>query len=338
MLDSLIQLGQHYTMEKIGIFGLGLIGNQRLSALNDLGWNSSNLLVLDPNIRKVDNLNFRHVNSFEEMLEAGVRRAIVATPHDVAPKLTSALLDSEVYVLMEKPMGRNLSEARMLHSHPNAQNLSVGFNYRFMPCIIEAKQIIESNVLGEIHTIRMDLGHGGSPQDRNSWKLEPSSAGGGVVLDPGIHLLDLILYLFPIKANEVKFLGANSWSGFWNTGIEEAVNVVGKLQSSNLNLSFSVVAWKTRFEIEIIGTDGYLKLSGRGRTDGPQTITRGERWGWMNGKSQTESEITKTVATSDASLAFEVEAWLSHDPRVGNANDALNAEIFRSTIMELLVK
>ena len=120
-------------MEKIGIFGLGLIGNQRLSALNDLGWNSSNLLVLDPNIRKVDNPNFKHVNSFEEMLEAGVRRAIVATPHDVAPNLTSALLDSEVYVLMEKPMGRNLSEARTLHSHPNAQHLSVGFNYRFMP-------------------------------------------------------------------------------------------------------------------------------------------------------------------------------------------------------------
>jgi hypothetical protein len=44
-------------MEKIGIFGLGLIGSQRLSALNYLGWNSSNLLVLDPNIQKVDNLN-----------------------------------------------------------------------------------------------------------------------------------------------------------------------------------------------------------------------------------------------------------------------------------------
>jgi len=325
-------------MVKIGIFGLGLIGSQRLSALNNLGWSSSNLLVFDPNIPKVDNLNFRHVNSIEEMLEEDVKHVIVATPHDVAPKLTSTLLDSGVYVLMEKPMGRNLSEARALHSHPNAHNLSVGFNYRFMPSIVEAKRVIESNVLGEIHTIRMELGHGGSPQDKDSWKLKPSSAGGGVVLDPGIHLLDLILYLFPNNANEVKFLGANSWRGFWNTGIEEAVNVVGKISASNLNLSVSVVAWKTRFEIEIIGTDGYLKLSGRGRTDGPQIITRGDRWGWMNGKSQIESETKDTIATSDASLAFEVEAWLAHDQRVGNAEDALNAEILRSNIMELLEK
>lgn len=325
-------------MEKIGIFGLGLIGSQRLSALNNLGWNSSNLLVLDPNIPKVDNLDFRHVSSLEEMLEADVKRVIVATPHDVAPRLTSTLLDNEIYVLMEKPMGRNLWEAQMLHSHPNAHKLSIGFNYRFMPSIIEAKQVIESNVLGEIHTIRMDLGHGGSPRDKDSWKLEPSSAGGGVVLDPGIHLLDLILYLFPVKAQTVKFLGANSWRGFWNTGIEETVNIVGKISSSNLNLSLSVVAWRTRFEIEIIGTDGYLQLSGRGRTDGPQTITRGERWGWLSGKSQKESEITKTVATTDASLAFEVEAWLSHDQRVGNADDALNAETLRSNIMELLEK
>jgi predicted dehydrogenase len=101
-------------------------------------------------------------------------------------------------------------------------------------------------------------------------------------------------------------------------------------------LSIAVVAWKTRFEIEIIGTNGYLKLSGRGRTDGPQQITYGERWGWMGGKSQKESETTKTMATSDASLALEVQAWLSNDQSVGNAKDAINAEILRSKIMELL--
>lgn len=285
---------------------------------------------------RAENENFKFVGTFEEMLNAGVSRAIVSTPHDVAPTLTSALLDNNIRVLMEKPMGRNLSEARSLYSHTNVHNLSVGFNYRFMPSVVEAKKVIQSNVLGEIHTIRMDLGHGGSPQDKNSWKLNLSTAGGGVVLDPGIHLLDLILHLFSKDLNEIKFLGVNSWKGFWNTGIEEAVNVVGKVSSSNLSLSISVVAWKTRFEIEIIGTNGYLKLSGRGRTDGPQQITYGERWGWMGGKSQKESETTKTMATSDASLALEVQAWLSNDQSVGNAKDAINAEILRSKIMELL--
>jgi 1,5-anhydro-D-fructose reductase (1,5-anhydro-D-mannitol-forming) len=323
-------------MEKIGICGLGLIGRQRLVALNNLGWDAPNVLVLDPNIQKIDSSGFTRVDSIQEMIEGDVNRVIVATPHHVAPELTSLLLDHNLFVLMEKPMGRNLFEAQMLHSHPNAHKLSVGFNYRFMPSVIEAKKVVDSSVLGDIHTIRMELGHGGSPQDKNSWKLEPKSAGGGVVLDPGIHLLDLINYLFPTRATEVKFLGANSWKGFWNTGIEEAVNVVGKVSSSNLNLSVSVVSWKTRFEIEIIGTDGYLKLNGRGRSDGPQTITYGERWGWMNGKSQIDSETTRTVATSDESLALEIAAWLSFDPRVGNAEDGLSAEILRNNILEIL--
>jgi predicted dehydrogenase len=233
-------------------------------------------------------------------------------------------------------MGRNLPEAQLLHAHPNAKNLSIGFNYRFMSSVYEAKQIVESRVLGEIHTIRMDLGHGGSPNDKNSWKLDPQTAGGGVILDPGIHLLDLLFYLFSFDTSDVEFKGANSWSGFWGTGIEEALTTVGSAGGANLNLSVSVVAWKTRFEIEIIGTEGYLKLTGRGRTDGPQNITQGQRWGWLSGKSQIESEVSKTVSITDDSLAQEVEAWLLNDPRVASTGDALRAELLRNQILDLI--
>ncbi len=336
MLDSSDELRQHYTMQPIGICGLGLIGRQRLNALNQLGWNSTNLFVLDPNLPIVNNSSFTVVESLELLIDRGVKAAIVATPHDISTKIASRLLDCGIEVLLEKPMGRSLTEARLLHSHPYAKNLSVGFNYRFMSSVHEAKQIVDSKVLGKIHTIRMDLGHGGSPNDKSSWKLDPQTAGGGVILDPGIHLLDLIFYIFSYDFAEVRFSGANSWSGFWKTGIEEAVNAVGTASGANLNFSVSVVAWKTRFEIEIIGTDGYLKLSGRGRSDGPQIITKGERWGWMGGQSQIESETSKTVSMTDDSLAKEVEAWLIKDHRVGSADDGLRAELLRNQILDLI--
>lgn len=323
-------------MQYIGICGFGLIGRQRLSALKELGWDSSNVLVLDPNLPKNDNSNFIVVDSLQMMIDKGIKRAIVSTPHDIAPKIVSTLLDNGVQVLLEKPMGRNLSEAQLLHTHPNAKNLSMGFNYRFMSSVYEAKQIVESRVLGEIHTIRMDLGHGGSPNDKSSWKLDPRTAGGGAILDPGIHLLDLLFYLFSFDISDVQFKGVNSWSGFWGTGIEEALTTVGSARGANLNLSVSVVAWKTRFEIEIIGTDGYLKLTGRGRTDGPQIITQGQRWGWLSGKSQIESEVSKTVSITDDSLAQEVEAWLLNDPRVASTYDALRAELLRNQILGLI--
>jgi 1,5-anhydro-D-fructose reductase (1,5-anhydro-D-mannitol-forming) len=323
-------------MQQIGICGLGLIGKQRLDALLGLGWRPSQIIAFDPKISIGNFGKFEIAHSIDFMLANDVDSVIIATPHDIAPDLTRKFLDNGVRVLMEKPMGRNLKEAIDLHSHENAKNLSVGFNYRFMPSIQHAKSILDKGDLGKIHSVKMDLGHGGAPKDRNSWKLSPQAAGGGVVLDPGIHLLDLIGYLFDLQATEIEFTGANSWKGFWDTGIEESVNAIGNFYGSLLNLSVSIVAWRTRFEIEIIGTEGYLKLSGRGRTDGPQMITIGKRWGWANAKSQSDSEIVMKMAQTDESLALELAAWLNHDPRMASSQDGLNAELLRTNILDKL--
>jgi predicted dehydrogenase len=323
-------------MQRVGICGLGLIGRQRLEALVSLGWTSSQIIAFDPKISMENSGKFELVNSIDSVLASEVDLAIIATPHDIAPDLTRKFLDTGARVLMEKPMGRNLSEARSLHLHKNAKNLSIGFNYRFMPSVQQAKLILEKGDLGEIHSVKMDLGHGGSPKDKDSWKLNLNSAGGGVVLDPGIHLLDLVGYLFDLQANEIQFTGANSWKGFWNTGIEESVNAIGNFRGSLLNLSVSIVAWRTRFEIEIIGTDGYLKLSGRGRTDGPQTLTIGRRWGWENAKSQSDSEIVSELAKTDESLTLELTSWLNNDCRIADSQDGLNAELLRSQILDKL--
>jgi predicted dehydrogenase len=323
-------------MQRIGICGLGLIGRQRLEALLKLDWEASRINVFDPKISIENYGKFKVVNSIDSMLASEVDLAIISTPHDIAPDLALKFLDKGVRVLMEKPMGRNLQEARKLHSHENAKNLSVGFNYRFMPSVQQAKLILEKGDLGKIHTVKMDLGHGGAPKDNLSWKLNPDSAGGGVVLDPGIHLLDLIGYLFDLQPSEIHFTGANSWKGFWNTGIEESVNVIGNFNGSLLNVSCSIVAWRTRFEIEIIGTEGYLRLSGRGRTDGPQRVTVGKRWGWVNANSQSDSEIIDEVATTDDSLALELASWLDCDSRVASSQDGLNAELLRVQILKKL--
>jgi hypothetical protein len=139
-----------------------------------------------------------------------------------------------------------------------------------------------------------------------------------------------------LQASEIQFTGANSWKGFWGTGIEESVNAIGNFHGSLLNISASIVAWRTRFETEIIGTEGYLRISGRGRTDGPQLLTIGRRWGWMNAKSQVDSEIVKTLATADESLALELTAWLNNDSRVANSESGLYAELLRTQILEKL--
>jgi predicted dehydrogenase len=180
-------------------------------------------------------------------------------------------------------------------------------------------------VYGKLNSIRIDIGHGGSPKDRDSWKLNPSKAGGGALLDPGIHILDLLHYLFDFSPAEIVINGANKWSGFWNTGIEESVNLIGRYREVPFTISISLVAWRTRFRIEVIGSDAYSILDGRGRSEGPQIHTFGKRWGWLESNSQRDSEIVEILCEKDSSILEETKSWLSNKSNLATSQDGLKS-------------
>lgn len=325
--------------EKLLIAGLGLIGRQRLDACIEFGLKPENIYVFDSNSKqasllqeaKYSGLNF--INSFESALSISFKRAIVAVPHDAAVGMVSALLDIGCRVILEKPLGRNIQEAQYLASHMNSKNLSVGFNYRFMPGIVRLKNLFASGNLGKISSIKMELGHGGAPADANSWKLNPVVAGGGVFLDPGIHLIDLMIHLFDIDETDFSIVGKTEWRGFWNTGIEESTNLLGYLGEIPITLTSSIVAWRTRFKVEIIGTENYFEIDGRGRSDGPQIITEGPRWGWLSAASQRESETRTELVKSDNSLKAEIFDWLQEGQLICNITQALTGMKIYNKVM-----
>lgn len=326
--------------ENLLIIGLGLIGKQRLDACIEFGIKVKNIYVFDLNTEqasqfgeaKYSDLNI--VDSFESALSFGFKRAIVAVPHDAAVGMVSALLDTGCKVILEKPLGRNITEAQHLASHKNSINLSVGFNYRFMPGIIRLKSQLASGGLGTISSIKMELGHGGAPADATSWKLNPVMAGGGVLLDPGIHLIDLMIHLFEIDETDFTMVGKTEWRGFWNTGIEESANLLGYLGAIPFVMSSSIVAWRTRFKVEVIGTENYFEIDGRGRSDGPQTITKGPRWGWLSSASQKDSETKTELVKSDNSLIEETFDWLQEGKLICNISQALTGMKIYNKIVE----
>lgn len=326
--------------EKILIVGLGLIGRQRLDACLDFGIKPEDITAFDV---KLSEISFVGESSYKDIffvddlkiaLSNEINRAIVAVPHDIAVPLVNSLLDAGIRVLLEKPLGRNIYEAQELASHSNAECLSVGFNYRFMPGIATLKAALENGTLGDISTIRMELGHGGSPKDKESWKLDPVKAGGGVLLDPGIHLIDLLVYLFNATQENVDIAGKTVWKGFWNTGIEESSNLIGYVNLIPFHLASSIVAWRTRFKIEVIGTERYIEIDGRGRSDGPQILIEGPRWGWLTSTTQKSSESHSELSEKDESLVAETFAWLSGNASVCNIKQALQGMEIHSRIME----
>lgn len=311
------------------IVGLGLIGKQRLDACLEFGLKPENIHVFDLNSAHMSFLNqdkykgLKVIDSYESVLSNSFERAIVALPHYAAVEVVTKLLDSRCRVLLEKPLGRNMEEAQQLASHENSNSLHVGFNYRFMPGVVRLKSVLESGNLGEISSLKMELGHGGAPADIFSWKLNPSMSGGGVFLDPGIHLIDLLIHLFDVDEKMFTVVGKTEWRGFWNTGIEESTNLLGYLGNLPFLLTSSVVAWRTRFKVEVIGTEKYFEIDGRGRSEGPQVFTCGPRWGWLSSDSQKESEEKVELAKSDNSLKEETFDWLLEGKVVCNISQAL---------------
>ena len=319
----------------IVVVGYGLIGKERVKALHDLhkqGFPIEQVLVLDPQafqagIPALPDIA-APVSGLEQALSSDPTLVIIATPHDTAVTLLHEILQSSIRVLVEKPMGRNLAEASAIASQVTSDDqLLVGFNYRFFPGIRQAIRDAVSGQFGDIINVSMVLGHGGAPDMERGWKFDPVRAGGGCLIDPGIHLLDLCSLLAP---EAIRPIGGNSWSGFWKTGIEEEVHLLLKSGEVTFNLQVSVVRWRSVFRMEIHGTEGYGIVTGRGRSYGRQVYLRGKRWGWQNAPSQAESE--ETVVDSDANDSFrdELAAILGGDLGSPPASSAASAlEVMR---------
>ena len=288
---------------RVAIAGLGLIGQQRLSIVEGLNrdpeFDIDLVGTLDPNRTGGP----CEVRTLDELLAKGPEILFVAVPHSSAEEIIVPALESGVRVHVEKPLGMTLDESMRLASFdPTGNRLTVGYNYRFFRGVEEMIKDVQSGRFGELIRVEMTLGHGGSPDDASSWKLDPILAGGGCLLDPGVHLLDLVLQL----TSNPRVLACHTWSGFWKTGIEEDATVL--LESEKLPLiqiNLSIVRWRSEFLIKVIGTDGYGVVSGRGRSYGPQVYKRGERWGWRAGKSQVDSE--EIVVLDDCEGSFERE-------------------------------
>ena len=281
---------------------MGLIGTQRINALGQLRDEIPDLELVgcvDPYQENLPS-QFRDLS---QLLDEEPNMLVVAVPHHEIFRICEQALERGVRVHVEKPLGTTFVEAKNLKKlDKSGQSLTVGFNYRFFRGVETILNDIKSGLFGEL--IRMDLvvGHGGSPTDRTSWKLDPFAAGGGSLLDPGVHLLDLVLQV----TKNPKVLFYNSWKGFWNTGIdEESTAALTSSEIPLITINSSIVRWRSEFMVRVIGSDGYGVVTGRGRSYGPQRYVVGERWGWQNHASQLESEVV--VIEDDCEDSFERE-------------------------------
>jgi predicted dehydrogenase len=196
----------------------------------------------------------RSSTRWEEVVEADdVDVVAVATPVEAHAEAATAALRAGKAVLCEKPLGVDPGETRELSELAGDAGVThaVGFNYRYIPAVALAGELVRSGRLGELRHYR-----GLYLQDYQvlGTQTRPSHGGAGAVLDY-VHVVDMLRFL----AGEPEALSAQTATFVSPT--EDQFAAVLELASgatATLEASRCALGWKGRHRVELNGTDGSL--------------------------------------------------------------------------------
>ncbi len=185
---------------KLGFIGVGWIGRNRLQAIAES--NLGNITaVSDPNQQYAEEaLQFasgaKVLGSFAEINNSDVEGVIIATPSAMHASQSIEALNAGKAVFCQKPLGRNAEEVKAVVEKAKEKDLrlSVDFSYRFTNGIKALKQVLDSAELGDIYGVNLVFHNAYGPD--KPWYFDPELAGGGCVMDLGVHLVDLLVWLF----------------------------------------------------------------------------------------------------------------------------------------------
>jgi predicted dehydrogenase len=151
----------------------------------------------------------------------------------------------------------------------------VGFTLRFHSALKEAHRLSQQDQIGPLYFVRAAYGHGGRPGYAQEWRGDRDLAGGGELLDQGVHLIDLARWFLGDFAQ--AFGLTPRW--FWEVGPLEdnAFMLLTTRRGQVATLHTSWTQWRNHFRFEVYGRDGYLKVDGLGGSYGPETLTIGRR-------------------------------------------------------------
>lgn len=265
---------------KVGIIGYGYMGQIRALNVND---HPDMLLmgICDPNRREeILSNQIPYFESWQDLIDSDIDALIVCTPNFAIPEIAIHAMNHGKNVFCEKPPGRNYNDIKMIRdaemSNPNVK-LIFGFNHRHHPGITDAKSIIDSGSLGEILTLRGVYGKGGGYDYNTSWRNDINISGGGILLDQGIHMLDLFRY-FVGDFSEIK--GMRGITAFDIDVEDNSVVILRTSRGQLAQLHSSATSWKHTFRLEIGCSKGYAVISGllsKTGSYGRETLVIGRR-------------------------------------------------------------
>jgi predicted dehydrogenase len=184
---------------KLGFLGLGWIGRKRLDAVAaDANVRVTAVSDLDPEKLQSAQSGYPHaraMSSFDELLNCELDGVVIATPNGNHAYQAIACLSRGLPVFCQKPLATNAADtARVITAAQNANKLlEVDYSYRYVQGMHALRKRIRAGELGELNAIDLIFHNAYGPNKQ--WCFDRSQAGGGCLLDLGVHLIDLVLWL-----------------------------------------------------------------------------------------------------------------------------------------------
>lgn len=182
----------------VGVIGLGNIGRYHADSFQRLGQTIAGGVDTSDEAREsfASDYNTQAFATFEELVEHGIDCLLIATPNRYHEQYAVAALERDIPVLVEKPLAHSVESAERIVAAADNSNAfcMVGFHKRFINGIEALKDRIVAHELGDLHYIEANYIRRRGIPARGGWFTHDAAAGGGALIDIGVHVLDLAVY------------------------------------------------------------------------------------------------------------------------------------------------
>ena len=250
---------------RVAIIGCGVVGSRRKNFI-EKNKSYSLIAVSDIKFKKKIVIKKRVIfyKFYEDLLRNNNLDAVFITlPNYLASKVTILCLKKNIHVFCEKPPARTVSEIKAVKKIKIKKPklvLKYGFNHRYHSSVKIAKKIIDSKKLGKIINFRCVYGKSKIETfETGDWRSKRKFSGGGILLDQGIHMLDLIRYFY----GEFSEFHSCISNNYWNYDVEDNAFILLRDKKGVIAFLHSTATqWQHKFLMEITLQNGLIELGG----------------------------------------------------------------------------
>lgn len=249
-------------MLRLGLVGAGAAGQLRARAARRVD-GVTLTAVADPDLRAAASAA-RGASAIADadalLARADVDAVVVSVPTPAHEALVAAALRAGKHVLCEKPLAPTSAACRRLLAvaRETGRTLAVGFNHRYFPPFRVLKDVVAAGRLGRLTHVRALAGHAGLPELRADWMYVGALAGGGAMMDLGLHMADLVRFV----AGEIADVQGVAVNGVW--GVEGSEDDALALMRTTAGVPVAYHATWTEwrgytFRLEVYGDRGLVR-------------------------------------------------------------------------------